>query len=448
MLLSRDYHLEGLRQAYFSNPAYRILLEPGDVLIRQGEPNDRLFLLLSGRLTAKMQRSTGRLYDLYSIEAPRFVGVYSFFSETYRSFMAVVAEEACELAFMDAARFRDLKRLEKNLFELFMPVVVTELVNRLQQTQELTLERERTFDKLLQSEKMASLGQMAAGIAHELNNAIAVLERNSAWLRESLADSFETPELNALYRKGVSEGLQFSSRELRARSRRFQDHPGLDTQSAWLAAEAGLSEQDLQRTGKAPQLVAGRHRAWKIGTALRDMQVAARQAAHVVRSVRNLGTPHARRGTGVDLNETLRDALVLLQSSLRQVQVNCSFGVLPAVSANAGELVQIWTNLIRNACESFSQANMTDREVRISSAVADRGIRVCIEDNGPGIPKDILPFIFQPNVTTKIGGLSFGLGLGLTIVFQLVQGYGGTIDVDSRPGHTSFCVNLPVENDL
>lgn len=437
MKFPHDSHLEKLGCLYFSDPSCQIELEEGDTLIRQGVENDRLYLLLSGRMSARVRRPNGKLYELYPIEAPRFVGVYSFFSETYLSFMTIVAEEKCELAYLDAERFEALKSSEMNIYELFMPVVVTELVHRLEQTQTLTLERERTFDKLLESEKMASLGQMAAGIAHELNNAIAVLERNTSWLAESMADSFETPELNALYRKGVSDIQPLSSRELREKCRALQDRVGLDPRSAWLAAEAGLTKaDDLEKS----------HRSWKIGASLRDMRVAARQAAHVVRSVRALGSPNAKREGRVNVNETLEDALVLMQSSLRNVNVTRSFGLLPAITANAGELVQIWTNLIRNACESLLQAQASAAEVCISSAEVDGSIRVCVRDNGPGVPEEILPFIFQPNVTTKVGGLSFGLGLGLTIVNQLVRGYGGTVEVESRPGDTSFCVNLPVES--
>ena len=440
-------YLETLVRAYFSDQAYRIVLQPGEVLMQQGEANDRLYLLLRGQLMAKMPGSVGKLYNLFPVMAQRFVGIYSFFSETYRSLMTIVAEDRSELAYMDAARFKALSQKDARIFERFMPVVVLELVHRLQQTRALTMERERTFDKLLQSEKWASLGQMAAGIAHELNNAISVLERNSAYLCEALSGTFETPVLNALYEKGVAEGQMHSSRALRVRSRDFQKQLGLDAETAWLAAEAGLNADDLGRMKQLSQEVAQQHKAWKTGAALRNMLVASRQAAHVVRSVRTLGTPHAQREADVDVNETLRDALTLLQSPLRQVQVACEFGALPGIVANKGELVQIWTNLIKNACESMAQAQTPSAELRISSAVVDGRIRVCVQDNGPGIPADILPHIFQPNVTTKVDGLSFGLGLGLTIVLQLVEGYGGSVSVESKPGRTAFFVNLPVENN-
>lgn len=440
-------YLETLIRAYFADPAYCIVLQQGEVLMQHGEANDRLYLLLRGRLMAKIPGLMGKVYNLFPITAQRFVGIYSFFSETYRSLMTLVAEEESELAYMDAARFEALSQNDARIFERFMPVVVLELVHRLQQTQALTMERERTFEKLLQSEKLASLGQMAAGIAHELNNAIAVLERNSAYLCEALSGTFETPVLNALYEKGVAEGQVHSSRALRVRSREFQKQLGLDAETAWLAAEAWLEVDDVRRIKQPSQEVVQQHKAWKTGAALHNMLVASRQAAHVVRSVRTLGMPHAQREANVDVNETLRDALALLQSPLRQVQVACDFDALPGIVANKGELVQVWTNLIKNACESMAQAQTSPAELRISSAVAEGRIRVGVQDNGPGIPADILPRIFQPNVTTKVDGLAFGLGLGLTIVLQLVQGYGGSVAVESRPGCTAFFVNLPLEGN-
>jgi len=222
---------------------------------------------------------------------------------------------------------------------------------------------------------------------------------------------------------------------------------GLDAETAWLAAEAWLEVDDVRRIKQPSQEVVQQHKAWKTGAALHNMLVASRQAAHVVRSVRTLGMPHAQREANVDVNETLRDALALLQSPLRQVQVACDFDALPGIVANKGELVQVWTNLIKNACESMAQAQTSPAELRISSAVAEGRIRVGVQDNGPGIPADILPRIFQPNVTTKVDGLAFGLGLGLTIVLQLVQGYGGSVAVESRPGCTAFFVNLPLEGN-
>jgi len=432
--------------AYFSDPNRRVRLEKGEVLIRQDEENDRLFLVLKGTLSARVRNPGKGDYELFQTTQGRFVGVYSFFSATYRSLMTLVAEEDCELAYVDAGQFQAQEKHPDCLFERFMPVIVTELVHRYKQTQELTLERERTFEKLLQSEKMASLGQMAAGIAHELNNAIVVLERNSEWLCQNLSEwmAKDAPDYAAFYEMGLVRGQQLSSREVRQRSRSLGKTHSLSPETARKTAETGLSDVELEAIGDPEVEIPAKHHYWKIGMVFHDILVAARQATQVVQSVRSLGAPRADLQPDLDVNDSIREALTLLKSPLRKVNVVLNLGVLPLLPASKSELVQVWTNLVKNAYESVHQGDIERFTLKITSERRGNSVVVLVQDNGPGIPEEILPTIFQPNVTTKVGGLSFGLGLGLTIVQRVVQTCGGRIEVKSRPGETAFEVFLPI----
>ncbi|HQU71561.1 MAG TPA: HAMP domain-containing sensor histidine kinase, partial [Calditrichia bacterium] len=146
----------------------------------------------------------------------------------------------------------------------------------------------------------------------------------------------------------------------------------------------------------------------------------------------------------LDLNGTVQDAMILLKSLLRQVNVESDLGDLPHIPGNRGELIQVWVNLIKNAGDSLLHDRTPDPQIRISSTLEGEWAVVRIRDNGPGIPAGIQGEIFQPNITTKVSGLSFGLGLGLPIVQRLVDGYGGKINFVSRPGETVFTVSLPV----
>ena len=433
-------------RAYFTDPDRRIRLRKGEVLIRQDEENDRLFLVLEGTLSARVRSPGKGDYELFQTTQGRFVGVYSFFSETYRSLMTLVAEEDCELAYVDARQFHAQEKHPDCVFERFMPVIGTELVHRYKQTQELTLERERTFEKLLQSEKMASLGQMAAGIAHELNNAIVVLQRNSEWLCRNLSEwmAKDPPDHVAFYEMGLARGQQLSSREVRQRSRSLGKTHNLSHKTARKTAETGLSDAELEAIRDPEAEVPLKHHYWKIGMAFHDLLVAARQATQVVQSVRSLGAPRPDLQPDLDVNESIREALTLLKSPLRKVNVELSLGPLPLLPASKSELVQVWTNLIRNAYESMHQAEIEHPTLQMTSERSGNGVVVRVQDNGPGIPEGIVPTIFQPNVTTKVGGLSFGLGLGLTVVQRVVQTCGGRIGVKSRPGETVFEVFLPI----
>lgn len=438
--------LRAIRAAYFSNPDRRRLLRQGETLMRQDEPNRRLYLILRGTVSAWARDSDGKTYALFKATTNMFVGVYSLFSRTYKSLTHIIADEDTELAYLDVDALEAADPAGTPLYERLMPIVVAELVNRHQRTKELLAERERALEKLIESEKMASLGQMAAGIAHELNNAVAVLDRNTDWLSKRLGTYLteERPAYVPFYQEGLQQGRRRSSREIRHQTQTLQKRLRCSREVARKMAEACFPDDtpvnDL--TTLTREVDTG-HRYWEFGAVFHDMRLAARHATHVVHSMKVLGAQHAPRRPGVDINESIHESMALLRSQLRPISVNLMLGVLPTITASTGELVQMWTNLIKNACESMQQASTTAPELTIRTKAENAHIHVEIADNGPGIPTDVLPRIFQPNVTTKVGGLSFGLGLGLTIVDRLVNDYDGTIRVDSIPGRTVFSVELP-----
>ena len=175
------------------------------------------------------------------------------------------------------------------------------------------------------------------------------------------------------------------------------------------------------------------------------MKVASENAAHVLASVRELGASRQQeRLVETDINQTMQQALALSKTFWEKVhlRLNLTEKLYPII-ANPGDLVQIWVNIIKNACESMVSAKTEEATLKIHTFINENTNMVTITDNGPGIPSDLLPKIFQPNVTTKVQGLSFGLGLGLSIVQKLVEGYGGKITVTSKPEKTRFKIVLP-----
>jgi hypothetical protein len=171
------------------------------------------------------------------------------------------------------------------------------------------------------------------------------------------------------------------------------------------------------------------------------MMVAAKQSAHVVQSIKLFGTQSSERSPGLNLNESIENALALLRHKVKNMNVHVNLDPLPPIIASMGELVQVWINIINNACEAVSPE---DGKLDISSTATPEHITVSIRDNGPGIPDAIINRIFQPNVTTKKSGLSFGLGMGLPTVKRIVSSYQGTVDVSSSPSGTTFTVIIPL----
>ncbi len=116
---------------------------------------------------------------------------------------------------------------------------------------------------------------------------------------------------------------------------------------------------------------------------------------------------------------------------------------LPKFKGSSTELVQIWANIMKNACDAMEDT--AEPAIEIATRYTNKRILVTISNNGPEIDELTRRQIFQPNFTTKKGGLSFGLGLGLSIVKRIVSGYGGTIAVKSGSEKTIFRIKLPVE---
>ena len=444
----QDKHLPWLKSTYFSAPDRWIRLDKGQTLLKQGKHNDRLYLVLEGTLAAYVNKPGGGRFELFQASRDMFVGVYSFFSRTYISSATVVTQEPCVVAYIEHHQVAVSNGSSESLFEQFMPVVVANLLNRMRNEQEIAFEKEQAFKKLIETEKLAGLGQMAAGIAHELNNAIAVLERNTDWMKaymlELLAESY-APEL-PFFQLGLEQGRQHSSREIRKQTRLLSQRLGLDPHEGQQLAETGIDPDLIEAYGGSlDEAIPRIHHYWEMGTNLHDMGVAARMASHVVRSVKALAVQRSAKEVDLNVNETIKEAFVLLTSALRRVTLKTHLEELPPIYANRGELVQVWTNLIRNAIEALTYAPMADPILRVKTRYEQDKILVQIVDNGPGISEELLPKILQPNFTTKEKGLDFGLGLGLPIVARIVNQHNGELTVQSRPKETVFTVKLPVQ---
>jgi C4-dicarboxylate-specific signal transduction histidine kinase len=313
----------------------------------------------------------------------------------------------------------------------------------------MNIQNQSALKKLYQVEKMASLGRMAAGLAHELNNAIGVIQRNTEWLSERSLDYIQhtaNPSMFNFFEKGLKEGQTLSTIEIRKQKRELEKKYVLTTTADKKLATAGLSEKSLKPFADELEKHAERiHYFFETGLALHDMMIAANHASRVVQSVKELGAssnPQIMRET--DINKTLREAVSLLKRRLEKIKVDLQLKELTPIMSNPGELVQIWVNLIKNAAESMNNDPTVNGVLKIRSQERGKKIIIKISDNGPGIPPDLLPIVFQPNITTKVQGLSFGLGLGLPIVERLVEKYGGIIDVKSTKGNTTFTIEIPL----
>ena len=334
------------------------------------------------------------------------------------------------------------------------------------------LQREYLEQELVmrQSQKLASLGTLAAGIAHELNNPAAAVVRGAGRL------GFVVDALQEAWLTEIAAGSEEAGRQARhawdvvkARAGRVQPFGVLERADLeeelglWLEArdapipyelaatlvENGVTVDDLVELteGQDPSEQAGfaRRIAAVAGVERLVAEVAegAGRVSAIVQAMRSYAYLDQGSVQSVDVTEGLESSLVLLQHRLKggiEVERDYEPG-LPRIEAHGGELNQVWTNLMGNALDAIGDRKGT---LRLRASQRDGSIVVEVEDDGPGMPPETAARVFDPFFTTKPVGS--GTGLGLSISHTVVTSrHGGTITVDSEPGRTTFRVALPLD---
>jgi C4-dicarboxylate-specific signal transduction histidine kinase len=433
--------LAELKKDYFSDESRKIVVRKGETLLIENTENNRLYLVLDGSLMCYLKDESGKEYKMMESVRNMFLGVYSFFSYEQKSYLTVVAAVDTHLAYLERTdSFVNTEKFARD----FLPVIVNEIYQRQVLTQELNKERQAAIKKLHESEKIILLGQLAAGLAHELNNAVGILERNTEWLISTLNEFLKSKDLKDVFVRALEGGQQQSTAQVRERRLYLENKFSINTKLAKQLAKTTLSITELERLienglDKFEDL----NQITETAIVLHDMRVAAEHATHVVMSVRELGSNRNAMPVETSVYETVTKALILTKNLSKNISIKIDKRTDGKIWASSGDLVQVWVNLIKNACESMLQSGAEKPTLNILIEEGENEYKVMITDNGPGINSEMMKRIFEPNFTTKINGLSFGLGLGLSIVKKIIDSYKGSVSFTSVPGETSFIVLLP-----
>ncbi|HEX3204290.1 MAG TPA: ATP-binding protein [Nitrospiraceae bacterium] len=316
-------------------------------------------------------------------------------------------------------------------------------------------------------EKLVSLGTMAAGLAHELNNPAAAARRAAADL---LTVAGGLPLLACRLNKqqlstDQSDAVAQIQRDLASRARPMPLDPLTRTDreeellgwleqhriaDAWKLASglvnAGLDRGWLDNIAKHfPHDAIGDVLGWVTGTlALQDLTQQVERSTGRIAELVNAVKAYSYEGRApvqeVDVHEGLESTLTMLSHKLKGVTLIRDYDrTLPRIPAYGTELNQVWTNLIDNAVDAVNGQG----EVRIRTRRDDDHLVVEIHDNGSGIPENVREHLFEPFFTTK--GVGKGTGLGLIISYRIVADrHHGEIEFESKPGHTAFLTRLPM----
>ena len=267
--------------------------------------------------------------------------------------------------------------------------------------------------QLIQTEKMSSLGQMVAGIAHEINTPLAYVKNSLGSVAGKLPDVkkliVETNKLLRLMEDGSSD------------PRRLQ---------AKYAAVHDLVHHFAEQQALA-----------ELGQLAQDGLYGIEQISEIVLNLKNFSRLDRSKVSSFNLNEGLDSALILAKHELKHLTVKKHFGDIPAITCSPSQLNQVFLNLINNAAQAI-EGGAGEITITTRTEGPDQ-VLVEIADNGKGIPPEIIPKIFDPFFTTKAVGK--GTGLGLSISYKIIEQHGGRISVDSTVGKgTRFTIVLPL----
>ncbi len=372
-----------------------------------------------------------------------------------------------------APRFKDGEFVATHAF--FKDITERKRAERLaaEYTEKLESEVKTRTAELVQSDKLATLGRLSAGVAHEINNPAAATQRGAGQLREVFF-KLQATQLQ-IERCGLSDGQLAQMLMLGQLAKEQADQPddlsALERSDREYELETWLEDQGFEDAWElAPILVSLKYTPEKIAEIAEDfsgellttvitwigctynihrllaeIDRGASRISEIVKALKNYTYMDQAPIQDVNLHEGLDNTLIILQSKLKEgVSVRREYADdLPRVQAYGSELNQVWTNIIDNAL-----AAMEGRGQLVLRTSADKAwVVVELEDNGPGIPEANIEKLFEPFFTTKPPGE--GTGLGLSISHNIiVNKHKGKLVVNSEPGRTCFEVKLPINLDV
>jgi signal transduction histidine kinase len=263
-------------------------------------------------------------------------------------------------------------------------------------------------EQLIQAEKMASLGQLTAGIAHEINNPINFVTANIKPLKDDLSDILK---VISNYEKVIRE---------KGMENEFQE------------VEKFKQDTKIDLTMK------------EVNNLLKGIEDGAMRTSEIVKGLRNFSRLDQNVFRKASINESLDSTLTLLQSSYKnRIEIIKQFAELPEIDCFPGQINQVLMNILSNAI----QAIPAEGSIYIKTRQVNNMIKISIKDSGAGMTEDVRKKIFDPFFTTKEVGK--GTGLGLSISFGIIQKHNGEIEVFSKPGEgTEFIITIPVNQTI
>jgi signal transduction histidine kinase len=444
-----------------------VIISKDQVLFKEGDALSNLYIILEGkvRLFKQSLHNNDESLIVDTLVRGNVVGIMAFATRHPSLTTAQVLVEGRAVRIPTQGFYQTMEQ-NPRLYHTVMSILTQDLGERYRHTlfsqldfdainHKLDEERarlkntleelEKTQIKLVQKEKMATLGQLTAGFAHEVNNPAAALIRATDVLVEQLPQLMANKDIKTFFTNGQKAEVM-DTESIRDRSASIAKHfPKLNRSLHRLIAQMP-EDLVLNLKGKSQEDQIRFARWFESGKYLRNIEVSGKRIAGLVQSMKNYARQDKNEPEPLDIRQGIKDTLLVLSNRTKFYKLKTKLEEVPLVLARAGSLNQVWTNLIVNACDAMGK----DGELSIHSYTNKETnfVEVCIKDNGSGIPEDIHSQVFEANFSTKDHDTKFGLGLGLHLSKQIVDKHKGNIRFESNENGTAFYVSLPayIEN--
>ena len=448
-----------------------------DVILDENKPNEHLYVVLKGttELTRESKIPNQRKIFVDLLGPGSFLGLISFWSGRPTHSKSQAVDDVTCLVFT-ATSFDRVRERFSAFSKTVDHLLIGNLCERVQRMASLNaenaelsmaLELERnqlkqtlrelndTRERLAHSERLAVMGQLVAGIAHEINNPAAALRQSIEGIEATSRSSFfsdaklslDSELRTVLYEQGIRVNQPDSvtaRKRLKELEKEFPEFQRslLRRLSLLPIDQVKVLEKILKKGHKSGKIEPIKEAlgSFEMGAYLKTAHLTTERIFALVKSLKRYGKHESTSIDDIDINQCIRDTRMVLNHRLRCFNLEMNLEDLPKVRIPPGEFNQVITNLLVNAMDATPDGG----HITVSTRHAAPKLQVSVSDTGSGIAPENITRLFEPNFTTKNSSKHFGLGLGLALSREIIEQYGGTIVATNNENQGAcFTIELP-----